>query len=159
MTQKALLQSAGDGTAVPAGYVGQVIQVDLSANTIINSTTESDVSNLSLSLTAGVWLISYSLSADINTTTALGHTNAILAKITDSSNSQIGNSLRCLYVKNNASGTNQDIVGCLSAQEVVNISSSQTYKVRSRVLNASSGGVIQQDAQYGASKFMAVRIA
>ena len=147
------------GTAIAAGYVGQVIEVNLSANVIINSITDSDVSNLSLSLTAGVWLISYSLSADIATTATLTHTNAILAKITDSSNSQIGNSLRCLYIKNNASGTNQDIVGCLSAQEVVSISSSQTYKVRSRVLNASSGGVIQQDAQYGQSKFMAVRIA
>lgn len=51
MTQKALLQSAGDGTAVPSGYIGEVLSSNTSGTTISTSGTQS----LSLTLTAGIW--------------------------------------------------------------------------------------------------------
>ena len=52
MTQKALLQSAGDGTAVPQGYVGEV-QVFSGR---INMST-SYQTNASGTLSAGTWLV------------------------------------------------------------------------------------------------------
>jgi hypothetical protein len=54
MTQKALLQSAGDGSAIPAGYVGE-----LTARTTVNVTnlTGSTVNAATLLLTSGNWLI------------------------------------------------------------------------------------------------------
>jgi hypothetical protein len=159
MTQKSLLQSAGDGTAVPAGYVGEVVQANLTANQTLVSISDVDLNGLSLSLGAGVWLISYSLSVDVTTTTANGHTNFAQTRITDSSNNLVGNSIRCAYVKNSGSGTNADNICTLHAQEAVNISSQTTYKVRAKVGNLASAGTIQQDTTYGQSKFMAVRIA
>jgi hypothetical protein len=59
MTQKALLQSAGDGTTVPAGYVGERINsVGLISPGAISNTTVSNVSIAgSLSLSAGIYLV------------------------------------------------------------------------------------------------------
>ncbi len=53
MTQKALLQAANDGTAVPAGYVNEV---RYSSNT--TNTSSSGVTGPSLTLSPGVWLVS-----------------------------------------------------------------------------------------------------
>jgi hypothetical protein len=159
MTQKALLQSAGDGTAIAAGYVGQVIQSDLSTTVSITSATESDVSGLNITLTPGVWMITYSLSADITSSTSNGHTNGLVTRITDSFDNILGNSRRCLYVKNSGSGTNADIVSTLHANEITSISSNTTFKIRARILNTASTGTLFQDTTYGGCKFMAIRIA
>ena len=55
MTQKALLQSAGDGTAVPAGYVGERIAFTSRA---VTPTAGGWVATQSLvTLTPGIWLM------------------------------------------------------------------------------------------------------
>lgn len=57
MTQKALLQSAGDGTAVPAGYVGEVKSIIQSV--AINIATGSNFTNIgSVLVPKGVWKLS-----------------------------------------------------------------------------------------------------
>lgn len=56
MTQKALLQSAGDGTAVPSGYVGEVISASQAGTTIsVTANTWTDITGCSITLTAGTW--------------------------------------------------------------------------------------------------------
>jgi hypothetical protein len=55
MTQKSLLQSAGDGTAVPAGMIGEILEVQSSNASV---TTASYAQVVSLTLTAGVWSVS-----------------------------------------------------------------------------------------------------
>lgn len=61
MTQKALLQSAGDGTAVPQGYVGEVRFFIQSAP--VNVSTNTNWTNLgSVIVPKGIWEVSgYSL--------------------------------------------------------------------------------------------------
>jgi len=71
MSNKQLLQSAGDGTAVPAGYVGEV-QL---ANPVANVTPGASVQDLnktvvSITLTPGVWAVSGVVT--VNPGTAVG---------------------------------------------------------------------------------------
>jgi hypothetical protein len=56
MTQKALLQSSGDGTAVPAGYVGERL---LSSGTEVSLPSGTITTNLGtgITLTPGVWIV------------------------------------------------------------------------------------------------------
>jgi hypothetical protein len=58
MTQKALLQSAGDGTAVPAGYVGETL-----SNTTTTTITTSFQNLVSITLNKGYWLVFGYISA------------------------------------------------------------------------------------------------
>lgn len=56
MTQKALLQSAGDGTAVPSGYVGEKIIASQSSGTFAQSTNANQWYDLlSTPITKGIW--------------------------------------------------------------------------------------------------------
>lgn len=79
MTQKNLLQSAGDGTAIPAGVVGETIQ--FTPNVAITCTNASTwyVSSSVGTLTPGVWLISGSMLFAINS----GVNDVILSTISD----------------------------------------------------------------------------
>lgn len=58
MTQKSLLQSAGDGTAVPAGYVGEKRTATITAVNVGSGAV--DVATLSLS--PGVWIVTCNIS-------------------------------------------------------------------------------------------------
>lgn len=53
MTQKALLQGAGDGTAVQAGYVGEIRRAQINAS----PNTANYVNAANITLNPGVWLI------------------------------------------------------------------------------------------------------
>jgi hypothetical protein len=55
MTAKAQLQSAGDGTAIPVGMIGEILEVQSSNASV---TTGSYAQVVSLTLTAGVWSVS-----------------------------------------------------------------------------------------------------
>jgi hypothetical protein len=59
MTQKALLQSAGDGTSIAAGYVGETLRSLVSSETSwpVSTGVWGDFS--SLTLTAGTWLVNF----------------------------------------------------------------------------------------------------
>lgn len=78
MANKQQLQSAGDGTAVPAGYVGE-ISANLSAN-ITNATyagrgTGVYATDITWSANKGVYLVAvkgYTETADVNGTLSLG---------------------------------------------------------------------------------------
>ena len=150
----------GDTTSVPSGYVGEVLQANLTATQSIVSTSDADAAGLSLTLGPGVWMLTYSLSASITVTTTSGATNGINTRITDSSNVLLGNSIRCGYIKNMGSGTQSgDTVFSLHASELVTLASQTTYKIRAKILSVTTPGSLYQDTTYGQSKFMAVRIA
>jgi len=55
MTQKALLQSAGDGSAVPAGYVGEVLSYIFNTNQTTTATNQISLSDQTIS--AGRWIV------------------------------------------------------------------------------------------------------
>jgi|NOAtaT_7_FD_contig_61_3943662_length_3483_multi_2_in_0_out_0_2 hypothetical protein len=54
MTQKAQLQSAGDGTAVPTGYVGEYKEA-LGNYTAVGNNVFTATGNSGVALTSGVW--------------------------------------------------------------------------------------------------------
>jgi hypothetical protein len=56
MTQKTLLQSSGDGTAVPAGYVGQLLQNAGGEIEASFGPSNQIAAIASFNLTAGTWL-------------------------------------------------------------------------------------------------------
>lgn len=56
MPQKQLLQSAGDGTAVPAGYIGQIIQVSPASN-VTPGASGATITLCQITLTPGVWQV------------------------------------------------------------------------------------------------------
>ena len=56
MTQKALLQGAGDGTAVPAGYVGESVSINLSGTPVANGTW-TGFAGQNITLTRGTWIL------------------------------------------------------------------------------------------------------
>jgi hypothetical protein len=66
MTAKAQLQSAGDGTAVPSGYVGEIKQFTILTNTIANATNTNIAS---IVLNKGIYLILSKLEIQTNTAT------------------------------------------------------------------------------------------
>ena len=81
MPNKQLLQSAGDGTAVPAGYVGQIIQANPAANVTLQ--TSGNFKDLcSITLTPGVWIVSGTSALS----TTGGTVNRIGAAISTTSN-------------------------------------------------------------------------
>lgn len=66
MPQKQLLQSAGDGTAVPAGYVGEVVRSTQTGNSLTTTTGNTWIDGSgagSITLTAGKWLVTYKATA------------------------------------------------------------------------------------------------
>lgn len=68
MANKQLLQAAGDGTAVPAGYVGEeLLSVRTLANWTAGSTAYGDVATITLS--AGVWKINGFIQVSRNSVT------------------------------------------------------------------------------------------
>lgn len=62
MPNKQLLQSAGDGTAVPTGYVGENV-----TNTSTTTITTSFQNLVSITLNKGYWLVFGYISAGSNT--------------------------------------------------------------------------------------------
>jgi len=134
MTQKALLQGSGDGTAIPAGYIGEQIAVDITSNTsTTTANTAVDVTQ-TITLTPGVWKIEAAgqcrLSGAVGRPTgpAYGH-----VQLADSANTELDASL--MEVELPAS---KDVSHRFYVSAVVTISTSTTYKLRALCSEASS---------------------
>ena len=72
MTQKQLIQGAGDGTAVPAGFIGELLSAQVLRASAVSCTTLTERTVTTLTLTAGVWDVSgscaFSLGAGASAT-------------------------------------------------------------------------------------------
>lgn len=157
MTQKALLQSAGDGTAVPAGYVGERITWITAPSSFAPTTVETDWTNAFITLTPGIWMVVANIEMGYGSNS--GGSGNTQFKITDSSNNLIQNMNK--QVGGTVPGTSGwAIYGVASGSFIANLSSTTTYKIRVFKVDGSGVGnsnVFNTSSAY--SEFYAVRIA
>lgn len=119
MPQKTLLQSAGDGTTVPAGNIGENSKAVPSGNTAISTFTTTDLSGASISLAAGVWLLIATVGGYASST---GGNASIDFLVRDGSNNNIVRGQGTW-----TSGALATMTSCVS--QVVSITSTTTYKL------------------------------
>lgn len=142
MTQKALLQSAGDGTAVPSGYVGEIYDQTIDVGVTINLNTWTQLGS-GFTLGPGVWLIS--VCGRINGTQAI--TKGQIGWGTGSSPAFgfIGTGVYCAT-------TGASNISMVAPTAILNLSVSTTFKVW-----MSRGDGAAND--FGIYNYRAVRIA
>lgn len=137
------------GSAVPAGYIGEVISSSAISATSVSSTTFVDVTGASLALTAGVWAIKWAGLLRVDQSGG----GAITCQVFDNSNTFIGGVARF----RSFDGGQETMTG----EVIVSISSSTTYKLRIASTGATSSfetadQSVVNDAKY---YFYGVRIA
>ena len=160
MANKQLLQAAGDGTAVPAGYIGEKITWTTSPTTQIFNTSESDWTNATINLSSGVWLVTANISFEIQSGAITGNYSYIRVKITDSSNVVVESQSRQLLA-NTAASANNTNSSCLPFSFVANILTPTSYKIRAVRVDGvgTGGGAYLINSAAPSSEFFAVRIA
>lgn len=157
MTQKALLQSAGDGTAVPQGYVGEEKQTILGVNFSL-TTSLSDV--MTLSLDTGVWLIGYRVCVYVVNQGASAITNSVNVVLTNNSNAEIAGTGGQLIIEFQPASGNVGVVSYIQAEVPITVNSTQTYKLRGiKAAGVTSSNGILHDGSYRFSRMYARRIA
>lgn len=162
MANKAKLQQAGDGTAIPSGFVGEVVNAtgvtDIEQATP-TSNTYYDLGG-SLPLTAGTWKIVLrawvfgvtpgSISGEV--------TPIIIGALRTSANVLLDD---CFVACGAVNGVT--FSGALHISRVVTISSSTTYKASGKWISnsgtATLGKIAMQVATSNRGAFYAVRIA
>ena len=148
MPNKQLLQSAGDGTTIPAGYVGQRLT---SSGTQTGSASGTVTVNLStpITLTPGVWIVQASGQATVVAPTR------VTCTITNSSNASISDSdgFRFDTTVSDQNNTNSGIK-INTGLHYFRISEGSTFDVKTQTvaLFPSAGGTVQLNIQ-------AIRIA
>lgn len=143
MTQKALLQSAGDGTAVPSGYIGQVLQTTQG----VTATLGAAANLTSLSVTPGVWL----LTAEFSVLDTAGASNYYYFGISTNSGSFTGTTRGYNYAEVYTLASVGKASGSLLVPVVV--STTTTYYL---VASSPQGTTV---ANAGAGTLTAIRIA
>lgn len=86
MATKSILTLGGDGTAVPAGYVGEVIETVITSTVLLSNTLGTFTDIASVVLTAGTWEVETAgnLYCDVGIASGVGAAGNIA--ITNSSN-------------------------------------------------------------------------
>jgi hypothetical protein len=121
MGNKAILVQAGDGTEIPEGMVGQVVEGTRATNLSLSTTLSSYTDVATITIGVGVWDISvYALSLF----TVTGGRGALSLAITDNSNNVI----------RNVSGTGTSGVDiCAASGGLVRNSSGEILKLRATI--------------------------
>ena len=156
------LTGAAATTAVTAGSgkVGEKVTWTTSPSTQSLTVTETDWTNATFTLSAGVWVITALVQLGYTTGTTSGNGGAALCKLTDSSNTLIQTQYQQIGITTAANAAVQ-LTGIVAINCVETITSgTKTYKLR--VLKADgigvgSGTVYNQNTIY--STFFAIRIA
>ena len=130
MTQKTQLQGAGDGTAVPAGYVGEKLSGTNIGPTL--SVSGSVYNAASLTLPAGVWMV----FGHIYVSTIGATLTAVLASISTSSGAH--NSLSTAADYSTATGTARFLC---PAPLYINTTGQPVYLCASSVYTGTTPGV------------------
>lgn len=157
MTQKALLQSAGDGTAVPAGYVGERKLASASAD-ISLSTSISDV-GLSFTLEPGEWVVGYRASVYLNNPTGSNANNFVNLVITDGSNVAISGSGSDISVQAQPANAVTSPIIPVQCEVPLTVTVNQTVKLRGLRANVSANTSLLHDGTYRITRLYARRIA
>jgi hypothetical protein len=152
-------------TTSGSGKVGEVIDAGVYTSTTA-TTTEADVLNAAatgayqITLTPGVWMIFYSVSAYYSSGIISGNSGYLITCVTDSLNNHIARSER-LVVGGATSGTALTGQSSLCASFVLNITTSTTYKMRLKKVDSNGTGIAKVERSSGNydGNFYAVRIA
>ena len=121
MTAKALLQSAGDGTAVPAGAIGEY----RTSGQVSAALTGSGAAVTSLLLTPGVWLLSGQMCNDVSGSVGAAAYTIMAISTTSTSLSEQTGIARMTYAMNSVGGNGAG-AGTISNYRV-NVTSNTTY--------------------------------
>ena len=166
MTAKAFLQSAGDGTEVPAGSVGEKIEYLQTASFTQSSAANGtiyDPTSWNITLTPGVWRLSCALS--ISCDWSPGGTNvypACLGYIRQGSTVIASSAMATINSASTINITN----GNVFIDSYVSISSSTVYKASISYTQATGGsmgttnlGLNFSTSVWGLNYLRAIRIA
>ena len=150
-----------NGVAVPAGQIGETITSANIVTTTLASLSDTDITNATITLTPGVWRITYQLTCQMLTASATNDGGSIYVAMTDNSNNRIARTNRSMFVRNTGAGTQTPAATCLAMDIVISLSVTTTYKLRGQ--RADNQGVntatVQVNANQNDSVFFAVRIA
>ncbi len=130
------LKGRTDGQAVASGYVGEVKTTTSDITGTTAGTSDTDVTNASLSLEKGIWRIEYSVTAIVDSAAAAGSNIYMYTVITDSVGNHLGNSERICGVvspSNAVTGTRT----CLYASIDVRPTTTTVYKLMCKRVDAS----------------------
>jgi hypothetical protein len=163
LSTKSILVQGGDGTAIPAGMVGEKITWTTPPSGQTVTTVETDWTNAFITLTPGTWLVVATLSAiaKIGSGQAAGSYSAIRMKITDSSNNIVDGQYKTMDQFCYAASTAEAGIEVTTPFIFIkSVTSSTILKIR--VLGDRTGGgnpgAINNTASVP-SEFYAVRIA
>lgn len=159
MTAKAQLQSAGDGTAIPSGYVGETVAGTTIANPVVLATSSTAIS--SITLQPGRWVLKYNINPTIETGASAGNRTYAYFRIRDSSDTTtIANSSKLIVAKTTAN-VSGEATAPVSAEVIVDVSTPTTYLLRGIRVDGSGTGIasVYNGGTTESSNFYAVRIA
>lgn len=147
MTTKQTLQSAGDGTAVPAGYVGETASVVLTAGGTTSTAGTYIDGTGTLTLQTGIWMINVlntvmvSIGAANNTVPV-----AAVTALRTSANAVVARHFSQAY--NAAAGAVANIGTTHSFSTVVNIPSGTSITYKLSILCGQSSGTAGGTASF-----------
>jgi len=157
MTQKSQLQSAGDGTAVPSGYVGER-KISSASTNITLSTSVSDI-GLSFTLEPGEWIVGYRASVYLNNPTGSSATNSVNLIITDGNNVAISRSGSDISIQNQPASNATSPIIPVQCEVPLTVTANQTVKLRGFRANVSANTSLLHDDIYRITMLYARRIA
>jgi hypothetical protein len=132
MTQKALLQSAGDGTAVPSGYVGEIKTVTYSTTLVANTWGTSSA----LSIGPGIYqVVLYSRTNGASSFAAAGF--SIDSGATTFSDLAIDSANPNIVQAITSSASDASFTGTF----IINVTTTTNYYAKTRASSAIAGRV------------------
>lgn len=128
-----------DGSVVGSGYVGETIEAIASAN-YTTTTSFVNVPGLSIALTRGLWQITYAISVEVDTGTAVGNNSFIRIVVADASLAVVPKSKKILLALTPAA-VSLISISTLSASFLLNVTTAQTYTIRAARSDGAGTGV------------------
>jgi hypothetical protein len=158
MARKQILQQAGDGTAIPAGVVGETKTWATPPSTNTSLSTEADWTNATITVTAGVWLIIASVQVGYRTGASVSNWGLTVVKLTNSANTVIDNQSAQVVAMTPAAAVTE-VRSTATLCTTVSVSTSTEYKLRVYKVDGSGTGTgAVYNESTANSTFKAIRI-
>jgi hypothetical protein len=147
-----------DGSTVGSGYIGETIEAVASGN-YLTTTSAVNVPGLSLTLTKGLWQITYAIGVEVDSGATAGNNSQIVVDMADATPTSLSKSKKIAYCKTVAALSNI-IITTISASFTLNATTVQTYTIRARRVDGAGTGIayVIQDSNSD-STVIATRIA
>jgi hypothetical protein len=162
--QNMLVKGNTSGTAVPAGYVGEVVSATMGAGTTLNvDPSLTDINGALITLTPGSWSIFYNIPATFTCGSTAGNGGSLIIIMVDAAavTTPISGMSKAFFTRNAASGQVVPSVQVLSSSIIKNLTATTTYKLRGKYTNnaGTNSGSTNNDAGSNEPTFYAIRIA